>query len=204
MGDCIADWVVGDNSEIQPKALLDFTKKFRTVLETLFSTYTTLSRKVEWGKKLELGYQGVSQHYKLDYFQDKVGESIAKQFEEMSVSVPGVKSPEERTWKMKSEGIGVLGSLGVTMIGALGLELQIPIVVGSAAAIAHYYLHLKGRKRGLGYQHARSLYDSLKDSTLLSKLEVLSFKLGNLSKEADSQLDQYELKFDDTSKSKKF
>ena len=76
------DWIVGDRGKINTKRLLKDTKEFKELLEKLLSICTTLSRNIEWGKKMELGYQGrLKSIFQLDYFKD---ESIAKHVKDLS------------------------------------------------------------------------------------------------------------------------
>ena len=223
-GELTSDWVVGDRAKINPERLLIYMKKFQKEVKTLLSIYTTLSRKVQWGKTLELGYQeNLKSKFQLDYFKEGIDASIDKQFNEFSLSIPG-KEAKEQTCKLKTTGmvvggagvgavVGVGGtalaatSIGGTLssgIAALGLGMVasgfvipvgIGLVFGSVAAIAHHKVHSSGRERGLDYQTVKLLYDSFHDNKLLSSLETLSSKMKQLSENVDMQIETYKLEF---------
>ena len=222
--ECTSDWFVGDRVKINPVRLLSYMKKFKEEVKTLLSIYTTLSRKVQWGKTLELGYQeNMRSNFQLDYFKVGIDASIDKQFNEFSLSIPG-KEAKEQTCKLKTTGIVVGGavagavigvggtalaatSIGATLssgIAALGLGMVasgfvipagIGLVFGSIAAIAHHRIHSSGRERGLDYQTVQLLYDSFHDNKLLSGLETLSSKMKQLSENVDMQIYTYKLEF---------
>ena len=216
-GECMSDLVVGDRAKINPERLLIYMKKFQKEVKTLLSIYTTLSRKVKWGKTLELGYQeNMRSNFQLDYFKEGIDASIEKQFNEFSLSIPG-KEAKEQTCKLKTTGIVVGGagvgavvgvggtalaatSIGATLssgIAALGLVIPdgIGLVFGSIAAIAHHMIHSSGRERGLDYQTVKLLYDSFHNNRLLSSLESLSSKMEQLSENVDMQIETYKLEF---------
>ena len=204
-GEWVTDWFVGEKGNINPKKLLDFTGKFKKEVEKLLSIYTTLSRKVEWGKTLEIGYQK-SSNFPLVYFRESVDESIARSFGELSISISDVKSSKEQTCKLSTVkivtggnalgGIGTAVALGAGLAGpALIIPAGIGLLIGSIGAIAHYSLHSRGRKRGLDYQTVRFLYDSFHDGRLLSNLQTHSVKMQNLSDNVSMQTKTYELEF---------
>ena len=208
--ECTSDWVVGDRDKINPVRLLSYMKKFRKEVKTLLSIYTTLSRKVKWGKTLELGYQeNVKSNFQLDYFKEGIDASIDKQFNEFSLSIPG-KEAKEQTCKLQTTGIvvgGVVAGAGVgatalatalsSGIAALGLVIPegISLLISSVAAIAHHKIHSSGRERGLDYQTVKLLYDSFHKNKLLSSLETLSSKMKQLSENVDMQIETYKVEF---------
>ena len=211
-GECTSDWVVGDRAKINPARLLSYMKKFREEVKTLLSIYTTLSRKVQWGKKKELVYQeNMKSNLQLDYFKVGIDASIDKQFNEFFLSIPR-KEAKEQTCKLKTTGIVVGGAVvgGTALatlssgIAALGLGMVasgivipagIGLVFGSIAAIAHHKIHSSGRERGLDYQTVQLLYDSFHDNKLLSSLETLSSKMKQLSENVDMQIETYKVEF---------
>ena len=204
-GEWVSDWVVGERGKINSDKLLHFTKKFKEEVEKLLSICSKLSRKVEWGKTMELGYQK-SSNFPLVYFRERVDKSIARQFNELSISISAVKSSKEQRCKLRTVGIvtggTALGGIGTAVAlgaGLAGPALIIPVgiglLIGSIGAIAHYSIHSRGRKRGLEYQTVRFLYDSFHDKKLLSNLQTQSIKLQNLSDNVSEQIETYKLEF---------
>ena len=200
-----SDWVVGDRAKINPARLLIYMKKFQKEVKTLLSIYTTLSRKVKWGKTLELGYQeNMKSNFQLDYFKEGIDAIIDKQFNEFSLSISDGKEAKEQTCKLKTTKIVVGGAVGGAVVGhpgaatlglvASGLIFPFGILI-SSIVIAYHKVHLSGRKRGLDYQTVQSLYDSLHDNKLLSNLETLSSKMKELSENVDMQIETYKLEF---------
>ena len=215
-GELRSDRVVGDRGNINPERLLSYVKKFQKEVETLLSIYRILSRKVDLGKKLELGYQeNVKSNFQLDYFKEGIDASINKGFNEFSISIPK-KEAKEQTCKLKTTGIVVGGAgaggavgggvvvggiayTGAATIGLVASGLIIPVgiglLIGSLAAIKHYNVHLSGRERGVEYQKVQSLYDYFHKNKLLSSLETLSVKMKQLSENVDMQMETYKLEF---------
>ena len=200
------DWIVGDRGKILTERLLEVTKEFKEKLEKLLSIYTTLSSDIEWGKKMELGYQRRS-IFQLDYFKD---ESIAKQLKDLSSpkSIPEVDNSrcKQHTCKLKTTGYvaggavsgvaytGIVATSAVTGPFAL-IPVGVGLAIGAIAAFAHYYMHSGSRKRGLEYQKLEVLYDSLNNTELLPNLQTHSVIMQQLSDDVDKQLKTYKQEF---------
>ena len=156
------DWIVGDRGKILTERLLEVTNEFKEKLEKLLSIYTTLSSDIEWGKKMELGYQRRS-IFQLDYFKD---ESIAKQLKDLSSpkSIPKVDNSrcKQHTCKLKTTGYvaggavaggvvctGTIAALAITG-GIVLVPAGIGLVIGAIAAFrsAQYNIN-SGRERGV-------------------------------------------------------
>ena len=127
-----SDWVVGDRDKINPARLLIYMKKFQKEVKTLLSIYTTLSRKVKWGKTLELGYQeNMKSKFQLNYFKEGIDAIIDKQFNEFSLSISDGKEAKKTTKiVVGGAGAGAVGGayLGYTGAATLGLVAMIPFV----------------------------------------------------------------------------